>query len=226
MTSCQQKCEEFCKDETNEPQTQSQVDQTKITEDLNNMLFNDVFTYNKIENKDGVNLKCPTDTELAQGKTIQELCDDDSGCIGYTAMIEDDSPMCLIQAGGDGLVHSDSLHYFEKNTGEEDFPTEKISSSAFYENLKANITTVCTDQIHKMQSSSCVAGGTAALETCKPCFDVWWDSSSLDASNVPEECSINSNINKYSLLRNLKEEEGNKLFPEFPITCKAFLSKI
>ncbi len=219
--SCQQKCEKFCKDQitTNEPpeQTPSQIDQT-----LN--LFNDVFTYTKIENKDGLNLKCPADDELARtNTTLRELCDGNSECIGYTEWIEDESPMCLIQAGGGGLVHSDDLHYFEKDTGEEDFPTEEISSSAFYEKIQANITTLCTKQIHKMQSSSCVASGTKALETCRPCFDAWWETSS-NTDNAPDECSANSNISKYSLLRNLKDKEDNVVFPKFPITCEAFLS--
>jgi len=215
MSTCQQKCEDFCNDlpgiETTAVIPVETVDDTLQVEEN---------TYNKLEKRDGLNLECPSSETLAQGKTMKRLCDEKSDCIGYTTDLEGND-MCLIQSGK--ISESDERHFYEKETDkEEEFPTTTLVD-AYFMNLQTNFTDKCAEEFQS-QKTLCNVDAQKALTTCKPCIDAWWESSELNGEAPDAACKINTGVGKYSLIRNMKYDNGVRVYTEFPITCDAFLS--
>lgn len=225
MSDCQRKCEQFCRDEIAGEGQFDQALQESRQVLTTASVYKKEFTYNKRDNKDGLELRCPSNTELSVN-TIEELCDKEPDCIGFTRyIVDEDEAHCLIQNGGP-LVPSDEFHFYEKSTGEEQFPLvdedATLNTNALYENIRTKFIDLCVEVSKGAQVEDCKNDARAALDACKtPCYEEWGPEFKESA---PESCSVDSNLSRFSMVKRFKDEEGQKrLYPTRFVSCAQLL---
>jgi hypothetical protein len=223
MSDCQRKCEQFCRDEVAGDKQFDQALQESRQVLTTASAYEEEFTYNKHDNKDGLELRCPTNQELSV-KTIEGLCNEEADCIGFTRRIVDDEAYCLIQNGGP-LVPSEEFHFYEKSTGEEQFPLvdedATPNTNALYESIRSNFIDMCVEVSYRTQVEDCKRDAQAALDACKnPCYEEWGPEFN---EKVPESCSVDSNLSRFSMVKTFEDEKGQKMYSTRSVTCEQLL---